>query len=798
MASLKVNVPACDASSPAFRDALKVLIALEAYGVEASVAEAAGSDRVELDLPKEQHKKLIEANAIVRYIASASTSMGDVLEPNEAALIEWQERNIANLDFSACASTTMTLNEADALLSKAKFPAGSLSPAQIVLFGALYPAAATIAAMSPESAIKTWFDSILNMQAVVKGIERAAVSTSTATGRTNVRSRTKNVKAKSAVNDGAAAVELATDRPRERKIKAGTAMTVIYEKEILPRKGERNILVTSALPYVNNVPHLGNIIGSVLSADVFARYNKARNRNTLYICGTDEYGTATETKALEEGISPRELCDKFHAVHAEVYKWFEIGFDKFGRTATEKQTTIAQDIFTKLHDNGFLSEKTTTQLYDETHGKFLADRFVEGICPDCGYDDARGDQCDGCGHLLNPLDLKEPRSKLGGKVIVKDSNHIFLSLDKLQAETEAWAEKSAAKGRWSSNGVAITRQWLKQGLNERCITRDLVWGTPVPLESMKDKVLYVWFDATIGYISITANYTDGWQQWWQNPDEVELYQFMGKDNVPFHTVVFPASLIGTREAWTMLHHISTTEYLQYEGGKFSKSRNIGVFGNNAQDTGVPPSVWRYYLLSSRPETSDAMFAWSDFILRNNAELLANLGNYVNRIVKFVNAKYAGIIPDFSAGRDVGLVNGHAFVDDVNALLKQYIDHLEACRERAGLSTAMAISSRGNQFLQDNRIDNTLFANEPERCASVVGHALNLAYVLAAIIWPFMPSTAENMCQQLNAPLPRIPEQFDTEVLQPGHSIGKAAYLFSRIDEKKEEEWRAKYGGSTKK
>lgn len=583
----------------------------------------------------------------------------------------------------------------------------------------------------------------------------------------------------------------------ERKLRAGSEMRpATATGEILPKEGERNILITSALPYVNNVPHLGNIIGSVLSADVFARYNKARNRNTLFICGTDEYGTATETKALEDGISPKELCDKFHAIHAEVYKWFEIGFDKFGRTTTEKQTEIAQDIFMKLYDNGYLTEKSTTQLYDETHNKFLADRYVEGICPLCGYVDARGDQCDACQQLLNPLELKEPRSKLGGKVVVKDSNHIFLCLDKLQAATEQWAEESSTRGKWSANGTQITRSWFKKGLNERAITRDLDWGTPVPLKSMAGKVLYVWFDATIGYISITANYTDKWQQWWQNPKNVELYQFMGKDNVPFHTVVFPASLIGTGQDWTMLHHINTTEYLQYEGGKFSKSRNIGVFGSDAKLTGIPASVWRYYLLSNRPETSDSQFVWADFRTKNNSDLLNNLGNFVNRVIKFVNARYGGVVPDFSPEAEVGLVDKDKLFTRVNESLTRYIDSLEAGKERAALESLMHISSEGNTFLQSNKIDNALFANEPARCAAVVGLALNLIYLLSALAWPYMPSTSESIVKQLNAPLARIPDEWSLDIL-PGHKIGKAEYLFTRILEAKEAEWKARFGDSSK-
>lgn len=570
----------------------------------------------------------------------------------------------------------------------------------------------------------------------------------------------------------------------------------------LPKAGERNVLITSALPYVNNVPHLGNIIGSVLSADVFARYHKARNNNTLYICGTDEYGTATETKALEDNVTPQQLCDKYHVLHRDIYKWFGIGFDYFGRTTTQQQTEIAQDIFLKLNENGYLCEEEVKQQYCEKHDGFLADRFVEGTCPECGYDDARGDQCDKCGKLIDAIDLINPRCKIDGHTPVpRDSKHTFLQLDKLQGQISDWANEAYKKGDWSKNGWSITIDWLKKGLNKRCITRDLKWGTPVPLPGYESKVLYVWFDACIGYVSITANYTDEWKQWWKDPENVSLYQFMGKDNVPFHTVVFPGSQLGTNEKWTMLHHISTTEYLQYEGGKFSKSRGVGVFGDNAQNTGIPPSVWRYYLLSSRPETGDSQFVWKDFVTLNNSVLLANLGNFVNRVIKFVNAKYSGVIPDYTKVTDMEFLRKLAEAKtDINNLLGEYVEELEAVHLRAGLEKAMAVSGRGNQFLQDNKLDNTLFANEPDKCAAVVGFALNLIYLLSSLIYPYMPATTDSIVAQLHAPLRRIPdkgESWESDLL-PGHVIGKAAYLFSRIDEKMADEWKLKYGGKQTK
>ena len=578
------------------------------------------------------------------------------------------------------------------------------------------------------------------------------------------------------------------------------------KEEILPVEGKKNILITSALPYVNNVPHLGNIIGSVLSADVFSRYSKARGNPTLFVCGTDEYGTATETKAIEEGVTPQELCEKYYKLHKEVYDWFEIAFDHFGRTPTQEQTDIAQDIFTKLHKNGFLEERTTTQPYCEKHQGFLADRFVEGECPLCGYHDARGDQCDKCGHLLDPFDLKNPKCKLDGTTpVAKKTKHAFILLDKLQPAVAEWSKKSDEDGHWSENGVNITNAWLKEGLKPRGITRDLKWGTAVPLPGYENKVMYVWFDACIGYVSITATYTKQWEKWWRNPEQVSLYQFMGKDNVPFHTVVFPCSQLGTKEKWTMLNHISTTEYLNYEHGKFSKSRGIGVFGSSAKETGVSADVWRYFLLLRRPETSDTEFEWDGFIAANNNELVANFGNFVNRVLKFVNSEktYDSVIPALPSldKRDDGAALSSRIqqhIEDVNTLLRTYRDQMDAVHLKSGLITARELSSLGNKLLQDNRLDNALFNNDRALCDAVVNLAINHIHLLASVIAPYLPATTRSILDQLQTELLIIPDSWEAQSIQTNHKIGKAQHLFKNIKPEKEQEWRELFGGQEQK
>jgi methionyl-tRNA synthetase len=567
-------------------------------------------------------------------------------------------------------------------------------------------------------------------------------------------------------------------------------------------------LITSALPYVNNVPHLGNLI-QVLSADCFARFCRLRGYDTLYVCGTDEYGTATETRAAEEGVSPRELCDRYHAIHADIYQWFNIAFDKFGRTSTEIQTAVTQDIFKKLDANGFVSEKTIKQLHCPQCNRFLADRYVRGTCPHCGHNEARGDQCENCGKLLEPTELKDPRcSTCGTTPSLKETKHLYIDLPKIKDRLEAWIKTAADKGFWANNAIAMTESWIRDGLHERAITRDLKWGIPVPKVGFEDKVFYVWFDAPIGYISITGTLGDelasagatvkSWQtfvdEWWKNPENVELFQFIGKDNIPFHTVIFPSSLLGTGEDWTMLHHMSSTEYLNYESGKFSKSRGVGVFGTDAMETGIPADVWRFYIFYNRPEKSDTLFTWKDFQEKVNSELLGNLGNLVNRTLAFVNRYYGGEIPK----------NGVDNAENWEAVRKfeaKITESLEKAELRDAFHRIFELSAFANKVFQDGepwkkRNDS---ASEAE---SLIRFLAYIVRDLAVLVEPFIPQTAERIASFFgltlgNSAAGNVLTWADLGKAQGLSRVVKTEVLFSRLETEQVEFFRQKYSGTQK-
>ena len=621
--------------------------------------------------------------------------------------------------------------------------------------------------------------------------------------------------------------------PKEKK-EEKTKKVEYYEsnaKLVRPNKGQpileddskKNILITSALPYVNNVPHLGNIIGCVLSADVFARFMRLMGYNTLYVCGTDEYGTATETKALQEKCTPQQLCDKYHALHKAIYDWFDIDFDTFGRTSTQFHTDITQEIFLDLQKNNCIKKEEIEQYRCNKCNITLSDRYIYGTCyhGDCKYEKARGDQCDQCGKLCNALELINPRCKLCNNPPEKfKSYHYFLNLPNVETELRQWIDKASVEGKWTQNSRAITTGFISEGLKERCITRDLKWGVPVPGDDpdMKNKVFYVWFDAPIGYLSITANLVgkENWKKWWHNPDHVKLFQFMGKDNVPFHTVIFPSTLIGTKINWTLLHHLSTTEYLNYEKTKFSKSNGVGVFGDHAESTGIPSEVWRYYLLSNRPETSDTDFKWDDFIAKNNNELLANLGNLVNRILVFTEKNFSGKVPKFHEEKldDID----KEFFNNTITKFKEYVKAMSWAEIREGVKLFMEISSLGNGYLQTTQPWTLLKKNDPKYDlvkAETIFYILNaFLRFIGALAEPFMPSFSAKLYEIMNVkyegdslkmigiindfieknPSDAILFLVKTKLIEEGQTINKPKPLFKEISQEENNAFKERFKG----
>ena len=564
-------------------------------------------------------------------------------------------------------------------------------------------------------------------------------------------------------------------------------------------------LITSALPYVNNEPHLGNII-QVLSADAFARFCRLRGYETLYVCGTDEYGTATENKAMEESVSPKELCDRFHAIHADIYRWFNIAFDKFGRTSTPIQTEVTQEIFKKLEKNGYINEKTIEQFFCPKCNKFLADRFIRGTCPKCGSAEARGDQCEACQKLLDPTDLKEPQCSACGSVpLLQKTNHLYIDLPAVKDKLEEWIKTASVSGFWAHNAVQMTQAWIRDGLKERAITRDLKWGIPVPKQGYENKVFYVWFDAPIGYISITGllgeeksgsgKDSGNWKKfvdyWWKNPQDVDLFQFIGKDNIPFHTVIFPSSLLGSGESWTMLHHMSSSEYLNYEGGKFSKSRGVGVFGTDAMKSSIPADVWRFYIYYNRPEKTDAMFTWSDFQEKVNGELIGNLGNLVNRTLSFVTRYYDAKIPELAAGTQ----SDGAFWEQVTNYETSIAQKLDRAELRDAFREIFELSSFANKYFQDS--EPWKLRNEnPDKAQAVIRDLTYIVRDLCVLIEPYLPQSAEKIASFFGL---KFKENLSWKDIGKPEGIGdvliKSEVLFAKLEDELVEKLKTQYAGT---
>ncbi|MEM9151022.1 MAG: methionine--tRNA ligase [Cyanobacteria bacterium P01_F01_bin.3] len=554
-------------------------------------------------------------------------------------------------------------------------------------------------------------------------------------------------------------------------------------------------LITSALPYINGIKHLGNLVGSMLPADVYARFLRQEGEEVLYICATDEHGTPAEIAALENGLDVAEFCKRQYEKQADIYQKFGLSFDYFGRTSSTEQKELTQYFYKALDEQGFIEERETQQVYSIADERFLPDRYVEGICPNCSYERARGDQCENCTKMLSPTDLIEPRSAISGStdVEIRTSRHLFLRLDKLSDDVRSWVDKQTE---WPTLTKSIAYKWLDEGLQSRGITRDLKWGVPVPKAGFEDKVFYVWFDAPIGYVSATKAWGEStgadWKSWWYNAQDVNYTQFMAKDNLPFHTIMWPATILGTREPWKMANYIKGFNWLNYYGGKFSTSSKRGVFLDQALEI-APADYWRYMLMASAPESSDSAFTWEQFQTKVNKELADNFGNFINRILKFTASRFGNELP---AGGEPGEAEAE-LEKTCKVMIEELRSHLKNMEFRKATETLNALWSAGNQYI-DVRAPWSLFKTDKDEAAVVIRTCINLIRLYAVASAPFIPTTVENLFDALHLTdeerTSTMSAATDLTILKAGRPFEVPPVLIQKIDDDRVAELKAQYGG----
>lgn len=542
-------------------------------------------------------------------------------------------------------------------------------------------------------------------------------------------------------------------------------------------KRER-VLVCCALPYTNAVPHIGNIVGSHLPADIFARYCRLKGWETVFVGGADENGTPTEVAAIELKVTPRRLTDVFYAVHKSIYDWFEISYDNFSRTSLPVHHKTTQDLFLKIYEKGYVTKGVMRLPYCESDRLFLADRYVVGKCPVCGYEFARGDQCENCATLLEPEQLIEPRCKIDGSVpVFKDSDNLFLELEKLQPDLESWI---TSQKHWRKQVSSLALAWIKEGLKRRSITRDLKWGVPVPLKGFEDKIFYVWFDAPIGYISSTKEWAERtgdperWKDFWLDP-ATRVYNFLGKDNIPFHTIFWPGMLMANG-GLNLPYDVVGLQYCNYEGDKISKSRNWGIFCEKVVKSGLDPDIWRYYLTYLIPETRDTEFKWDDFQSRVNNELVAAIGNFVHRTLTFASNFLEGSVQRKDLGTDEKQAE-----DAVRAQVVEADQALQEARLKDALKSVLQIAIIGNEYFQKKQ-PWALIKSDRDACARVIYCCVNICNVLAVTMTPFLPGAAMKVARTLSLEVGLSWEGVLPFSLPDVKLAGKPEILFKKIDD----------------
>jgi methionyl-tRNA synthetase len=545
------------------------------------------------------------------------------------------------------------------------------------------------------------------------------------------------------------------------------------------------ILVTSAWPYINVTPHIGNLVGSVLSADVVARYYRLKGEEVIMVSGSDEHGTPIEVEAIKLGVKPKDLTDKNHARVAELFRRWGISFDNYTRTESPVHKEFVQQHLMKIYNNGYIFTQETEMLYCEKCGRFLPDRFVEGKCPHCGHVPARGDQCDACGRLLEPTILIEPYCVIcKGKPVVKKTKHWYFDLPKFADKLARYISENE---QLPANAKNFSLNLIKEGLKPRAVTRDVSWGIPAPFPGAEGKTIYVWVEAVLGYVSATIEYfrnrgdPEGWKAYWFDKNAKTLY-FIGKDNIPFHTIILPALLMASHEDYNLPWNISATEFLQFKGEKASKSLRIGIWIDEALEL-FPPDYWRYFLIATRPETKDSNFSWELFAEKINADLNDTFGNFVHRTLSFINRHFNSQIPEpstFDAEDEQVLKSFKEHVDNIAS-------NFEACRLQAAANGVMSIGRLGNQYLNEKEPWN-LIKRDKAKAATTMYVAAQLVKALAIVSAPIIPFTAEELWKTLNLP-GSVHQQRWEEALKPppaGHKIAEAKPLFRKIeaDEKK--------------
>ena len=565
------------------------------------------------------------------------------------------------------------------------------------------------------------------------------------------------------------------------------------------------ILITSALPYINGVKHLGNLAGSMLPADVYARFQRLGGHDVLYICATDEHGTPAELAASEAGMDVRAYCDEQHEIQKRSGEGFSLSYDYFGRTSNPETARLTQHFADVLEDKGLIEEVLEHQIFSIDDDRFLPDRYVEGTCPHCGFERARGDQCDSCGRLLEPTDLIEPYSKVSGSknLEVRGTKHLHLMQTKMADRIRAWVD--AAVG-WPSLAKSIAYKWLDEGLRDRAITRDLKWGVPVarkgaPREGFENKVFYVWFDAPIGYLGATAEWAAlnnaDWESWWRTDkgaDDVTYVQFMGKDNVAFHTVSFPATILGSEEPWKTVDKLKAFNWLTWYGGKFSTSEQRGVFMDKALEI-MPGDYWRWYLTANAPEGSDSAFTWEHFQSVINKDLADVLGNYVNRVLRFNKSRFEAVVP---AGGTWG-ENEDWLAAEMTIRLEAAAANFEAMEFRKAAAEVRGLWALGNEYL--TRAEPwTKFKTDPEGAAVGVRTALNFMGIMAIVAQPIIPVSAKTILDALSIPdehrnWPGGDAKAMLTALPVGLSVEPPEVLFKKIEEDDIADWTERFGGA---